>query len=391
MLKDELARISCLVDSRILKCQYSNEQETNTLNSFRSDLAMANQQIRAGWNTAAFSNIPDHSLKRYFHFHLEGIREILDTLHLSCDPNGLNGLLKSRLLDLVQYQRQYFYDYFNYNGVAPLAFCEAVSKSTNETLDILKTNLANAQIDKALKDCIFAYLQKLNFADPDRKYTYGAISYFELFLKEIGVFFITEPAQCLNEALVAKLIGLNFNALDFFCYRKQEISAAIRSLPAAAQLSLLNNEIEALTLADATRLIYDPCLPSLQKMFYEWLREEAAIVKKTSCMATAGSEKLSLNLSVAHLACITRLFFEENIYNTPALTGVFKFIAGHYQTKRQTRISTGSLSKEYYSISQVTAAVVRDKLLKMVSRLNREYFPAMAAISAATLLYSALR
>ena len=117
-------------------------------------------------------------------------------------------------------------------------------------------------------------------------------------------------------------------------------------------------------------------------MLCGWLAEEINCIEKSMMenhdLFQPPNEKLSLNLSVAHLACLTRLFFEENLFNNARLTGIFKFIACHYSTKRQTDISTGSLSKEYYSTSQVTAAVVRGILLKMVARINRNFFPVLA-------------
>jgi hypothetical protein len=54
---------------------------------------------------------------------------------------------------------------------------------------------------------------------------------------------------------------------------------------------------------------------------------------------------------------------------------VFKFFSRNFETKRQKSVSAGSLSKEYYSTSQVTAAVVRDMLQKMIARIDRNFFP----------------
>jgi len=391
MLQDELVPIASLVDEFALQCQSGIECNADILSNFQTRLEVNDQQIRAAWNAAAFSGIPDHSLRRYFHFHLEGIREILDTLHLCHETAGPDVAITNGLLDLIHYQRRYFGDYFNDNGIAPLAFCESVSKATNETAHSLKDRITNANIDPELVACLMAYFKKANFTILNVQFTYGALFYYEHFLKELHALFFGEAVPDLNAAVAAKLTELNFNALDFFCYKKQVIKKAAEHLSPEAQLKWLNNEIDLLGMQPETRFVYDQRLPSLSVMLKGWLAEEIVMVRETIGQHATISEKLSLNLSVAHLACITRLFFEENLYNAAALTAIFKFIAGHYQTKRQTRISTGSLSKEYYSISQVTAAVVRDKLLKMVSRLNREYFPAMVVTGAAGLLYSALR
>jgi len=391
MLQDELTPLSNLVDEFVLKCPTGMACHADILTDFEPVVEEAIQHIRAAWNAAAFSNCTDHSLKRYFHFHLEGIREILDTLHLHCQSTGQNCLIEQELLDLIRYQHRYFRDYFNDNAIAPLGYCKAFARSAENAVNQLKDRIATASIDPKLAACLTGYFKKTDFTDPNIRFTYSTLFYFEHFLKELQPVFFEEDTADLDAAIAAKLTGLNFNSLDFFCYQKEVIKKAVGHLSPHAQLIRLNQEIEMLNLQPAKLPAFDPRFPALYVMLKGWLVEEVALVKETMFSCNTVTEKVSLNLSVAHLACFTRVFVEENIYNSPVLTPIFKFIAGHYQTKRQTCISTGSLSKEYYSISQVTAAVVRDKLLKMVARINREYFPVMAAGGAATLLYSMLR
>jgi hypothetical protein len=117
-------------------------------------------------------------------------------------------------------------------------------------------------------------------------------------------------------------------------------------------------------------------------MLKGWMNEEIGIAEAAMAhTVTVGQEKLHLGMSVAHLGCLLRLFFEQKIFATTSLHDIFKFAAAHLQTVRQDSISPGSLSKEYYSVSQKTAAVVRDMLQQMLLRVNRKYFPVMAVIS----------
>lgn len=86
-------------------------------------------------------------------------------------------------------------------------------------------------------------------------------------------------------------------------------------------------------------------------------------------------KKLPLKLSVAQLACLLRLFYEEGMYPAAGIAEVIRFTAAHYQTKRQEQVSTGSLSKEYYGTSQATAASCLELLEKMIRQLRKNFFP----------------
>jgi hypothetical protein len=90
--------------------------------------------------------------------------------------------------------------------------------------------------------------------------------------------------------------------------------------------------------------------------------------------------KLTLQLSVAQLACIIKLFYRAGIYGDTPLTDIFKFTAQHFCTKRQPAMSWQSLSKEYYGLDLVNAGRVRILLKQMITYINEHFFPVMAAI-----------
>jgi hypothetical protein len=119
-----------------------------------------------------------------------------------------------------------------------------------------------------------------------------------------------------------------------------------------------------------------------------WLNDEIALAVIPNAVAGPGativqeriSEKQILNLSVAQIACFIKLFYDEGIFINASITDILKFVVVHYRSKRQQQISYGSLSKEYYSISQVTAAVLKDYLSRMIAKINKHYFPVVAVI-----------
>jgi len=109
-------------------------------------------------------------------------------------------------------------------------------------------------------------------------------------------------------------------------------------------------------------------------MLLAWLKEEVNLLSITSAPGTTPS-KIPLNLPVAYLACLIRVFYEEGCFRGVTLTEIFKDMAATFSTVRQPTVSAGSLSKEYYSVNQITAARVKELLQKMVVRLNQQFFP----------------
>ena len=378
MLKDELTGIQLL---------FREVQSDAEDRCFSSRLQKMVEKIAYAWTQAAFSASPDHSLKRYFQFHLDGIRQLSDTI-FSCrisacqNTRGQLDEIDAALISLIRLIVDNFNSYFDRNATAPQSYHLDLFEAMQDGNLSLRRDLACSPIDASLKKCVLDYLVQMVGPAPATRYTFGSLFYYQNFVLKLSEMKSSVFIKGLNEKLAEKLISLNFNRLDFMLYQTNVLTQK-----SGNDLTVLKLTRRSYQWRMVSQDACEPSWPSITEMLAGWLDEELNAVK----LDVFPAEKLSLNLSVAHLACLTRLFFEENIYNSQALTAIFKFIAGHFETKRQSHISTGGFSKEYYSVSQVTAAVIRDKLLRMVSRINREYFPAVVATGGAALLYSALR
>ena len=375
MLQDELYGIRHLIQELSGPDCPGGDGGALCIVDHRLEIAARCREVREAWNAAVFSDAPDHSLKRYFYHHQEGIREILDTI-----PNGDEFReMKDELTSLVEYQLKHFRAFFNEEATAPATFLEWVENRAGEALARVKEKLESANLTPPLKNGIFAYFGEMDLTDPNVSYTFRSLFYFQQLIAELDAASLAvNPEQTLSDLL----IRLNFNSLAFIVYRKNLYKDAMSSLDPAEKLALLEREKEDLKLLPEIGLVYDHRWPALGVMLSGWLEAEIAAAERQ--LKTEGClvfEKLFLNLSVAHLACLLRLFVEEHLLGEVSLTDLFKFSARHYRTKRQQVISAGSLSKEYYSTGQVTAAVVRGMLQKMVSRIDRNFFPVLAVVA----------
>jgi len=224
------------------------------------------------------------------------------------------------------------------------------------------------------------------------KFTYRSLFYFESIINQLRS--LDYDSFDSEKTLVSLLIRSNFNSLSFFVYYQDEIRNTVENLRDSQEKLryLVEQKAEVFSSPEVKNKAYDPSWPSMKSMIGDWLAEEILLTEKSLCKPNeVAAAKIPLEMSVAHLSCLIRLLYEESVFATQNLQSIFKGFAGYFQSKRQVVISPGSLSKEFYSIDQHTAARVRDLLQRMIQRINRNFFPMVFAVNATVLSYLSMR
>ncbi len=347
------------------------------------------EQITSGWKNTVFSDRSDASVRRYFSFHLEVIRRLSDNLFkLQREFPGESCYyeLQQSVLSLLDYLISFFPVHFDKSINAPIAFCKAFVNDLKAQAGELYAHIDDTEPDNLLYQPVKGYLLQM-ISDSDHcSYTFHDLFYFKRFVANLLHHFTAGAKAPLD--LLGQLIAMNFNHLQVFT-----AAAALwtdnlpeRDLPEdrLAALFALKSRFGP---AIANTASYSAEWPSLVVMLSGWLGEEIAasetylILSSKAVQPVTTLNKLTLDLSVAHLAAVLRVMVQEGLFKAAALADIFRFAASHLRTRRQEVISAGSLSKEYYSVSQVTAAKVRDRLLKMTSRIDHDFFPAFFGAS----------
>jgi hypothetical protein len=344
--------------------------------------------IQKVWESAAYSEIPNHTLVRYFHHQLEGISDFSDNL------SGLpfsNEAGQTFLLRLIDHLMVYYKPYFNWEKNAPAAYQRRLTAQIKSRTALLKADLLSSAIDSLLRDCLIKWLNEISDNSTGTHYNFRGLNYFNQLIAQLSAVDLTTKNA--EVQLLELLLRFNFNHLAFLVCRQQMITEKINRLPnAALRLAFLQQQkADVSGAAEIGDTGYDFTWPSLKGMLSGWLQEQIILrdieaKRDQELKTTCSFQKQSLELSVAQLACLIRLFTEENIFVSKNIKSIFQFFAAHYQTKRQAVISAGSLSKEFYSIDQHTAARVKDMLQKMVTRINRNFFP-VAAVTGTAILF----
>jgi len=351
--------------------------------------------IREAWEKAIFSDLSEHSLMRYFHFHLDGLSKLSDRFLLSNHSDYFKDIANA-LLTLIEHLRNVYLPYFNLDANVPVVFHQKLMAQLGTDISLVHNSLKASKLGFALKTCLLDWLSELTEMNDYVRYTYRSLCYLEQIIHPI----LNMDLQSDNaeELLVTILSQSDFNHLSFFVYRQNSIRETLSDYTSAQErLDYLKiQKAHTLSYPEVKNLRYDSSWPSLKTMLSTWLQEEICLAeqafrKETEAKSESTVPKLPIQMSVAHMACIIRLLFEESVFATNNLKLIFKCFAGHYQTKRQSAISPGSVSKEFYSIDQHTAARVRDLLQKMVLRLNRNFFPVWVVINATILCCLSIR
>jgi hypothetical protein len=315
--------------------------------------------VREAWAAAVFSTAGEAELRRYFSFHLKGIAQMAQRVSSEAT--------QGELLNLVTHIAFYYPESFDHDAPAPCCYSKKMLDELCDLQVIFCKALEKVPLPSDLSGLLLDYNGMVNNA---AIHTFRTLNYYRLFLEKLAVPDLTETV--IREAL----LEINFNHLGYFAWLRQsfESEGNYRQLLARYAGQPVGKEH-----------IYHPAWPSINEMICGWLRE--AIKLEKAPVEAAPPVKLPLELSVSHLAFMTRLFVDEKLYGATPLTDIFKFLARNYTTKRQATISPGSLSKEFYSTDQQAAARVRGILQNMVARINRNYFPVTVVASAITFLW----
>lgn len=244
-----------------------------------------------------------------------------------------------------------------------------------------RQKLVTVSLDSELSKLLFDYFSNLSYAGP-AGLTYHALDFSDALLLLLDQMFDTTIIADGSDALLSLLLSANFNHLGCFAiYISRFQSGEIKR----DALDALRDRLYPLTLQRCTA--YDPSLPSLAGLLYQWAGERLAGLPNPATEPATVPRKLAVDLSVAHLACLLRSFYEAGLFPGLSLTELFAFATSHFSTKRRTHVSAGSMSKEYYSITQQTAARVIALLTGLTAELKRAYFPVMAVIGLSVLFH----
>jgi hypothetical protein len=393
MLQDELGLLQILVNDLV---QSEPENDTFTAigkTSVLQDFKIACEQVKKAWLAAFFSESPDHSLQRYFKFHLEGISGLSDTLlRMGQNNSQVDGdqllflAINEQLLALIIHLKKNHDRFFSNEVNSPVLWRKKVRQQNGaETEWLIERFKTSGLPDQQISPVIY-YLSEIMNAEQGGFYTFHALNYFEQFVNTLSIAmdnFISNEND-----LNTHLTDLNFNHLGYFNYRQNQIGDQLNSIesPVSKIHTLLNDRLSLKNMSYHENIIYDTRYPSVPVMLDKWLCEQIIYLEEQHRLELENGlipvySKLTLNLSVAQMGCLLRVLYEADIFGNASLHEVFKFVTQHISSKKQAAISLGGLSKEYYSTTQVTGGKMIVLFQRLITILKRIFFPLLVVAS----------
>lgn len=368
---------------------------TEQLSIWKNDLLEECEHLKESVTRIVFSNITEAALERYIQYHQAGMIELadglqshLDKVHADSQRREALDFFIFQLFQLLGFFERFFTKYFNNEERLPEAYRRLVVREMSGSIDRLCGSVNERISSEALKGCVLDYLQSFISGILPPNFNFRDLIYLRTFLEELEALFLAADVSNWDAELERKLVYLNFNHLSLLSHLQDRVRAELDQVESAEKYRqlLLGVMIDYKSRKNKPGFSYHPQWPDIKAMVESWVQDEMLIYPPPCALEVSKSkneedDKLLLQFSVAHLALITRLFYEEGCFGNASVTDVLKFTARHYRSKRQQQISASSLSKEYYSIGQATAALVRSLFQSMIGRINKSYFPVLSLLA----------
>jgi hypothetical protein len=387
MLKDELQLLRGLVNT--LLGAVGGHLITGYPPDLATLLAAECPRIKKMWSGLLFSRATDNVIKRYVGFQQQILLDLSDELYKAISSNTpvaaqgddeammtYSQLLLEALLGLNHFLVHYFNSYVNKQLNLPAAAIPEARKGISEIARRFTVDFQNVTLDGQLKGCILDYLNDIGLADSTLPLTYRSREYLLSFVESLSVAVSSSENDGDLTATVAEtLFYLNFNHHAFGQWHREDIAGKKMGVGKPDQLDVLRKQMLLLkTMPVVLTRSYDPAILPINILLENWLN--AMIKEEKGPLGKDPPDKIELKLTVAQLALLIRLLYEEGVFAMKNIAGLLRFFSGHFMSKKQEHISYGSMNKLYYSGDQFTGYAVRALLLKMVAKINKMFFPA---------------
>jgi hypothetical protein len=402
-LKYELAKLEAVVSrdlSNFIRMNYKLDQKL--LKLFIDRIHQETESVKNNFSRAILYFKNKRALARYIRFHQRAIIELSGHLTNYAQPNEINAVATSSqdnaklsqelyfsLQELLAFVGKHFAEYFDMDAWIPESYRLIIFDDIQQNIKNIHVGLSEKGFDKELISLTLAPFEEFLRQGSSNEITYRRIMFLKELRKDLLYLLMQnepEPGN-INESLQWVLFELNYNSPEYVTYCTSQIKTFID------ETADLTKKLERLALVQ--KLIhqrspkrafsYDPDRKSLPELLNDWMDQETYYLE--TCKANlitynnegeiSPSEKFNLrvDLSVAQLAYLLRVFVEVNVIQNPNVTLLIRYVTRVFQTKRSRIIGYGSIYSKYYNAEDSTRKAVKEILLKMVRHIDKNGAP----------------
>ncbi len=325
-----------------------------------------------------FEMVDELQVRHYVRFHEYALVRLMDRIH-SAPVRKINSSGYHKLEELLEFLASDFKDVYDFDAKAPESQIKTARRGAKKHLSKLTEYLEERKVDRALIEASLHGLSRLENEYATLSVTFRRI----LFAGELQqmIYNLVNDSQLnIEEQLHSMLFYLNCNSIKVFLYETQLVEKQLGGDTNTERISKL-----ALALKKVNQIQVKPGIgynvhgTSLKDLVSSYLNEEITYLERVSVSIATSPQhdkliqdfKLKVNLSVAQVAYVFRIFIENQLIQTKNQTELLKFLARVVTTKKAESVSFDSLRAKFYNVETGTKESVRDALSSLVRYVDK--------------------
>lgn len=346
------------------------------------------ERIKQTFIHEIFSLGDERHLERYIQYHQQALIRLMDeTMRLSTTTTSKKKyylICFHALEELLAFIEKHFTKYFDQDAKAPEAYLTITKEDLQGHLvSLYEALLAKSGNSKVAEVMVYA-IRKIVEDDFKPNTTYRKVMYAKTLQMELTAMLgNSKQSTDLEEDLRNLTFYLNYNSMKSFTYHTHYIDMLLGQTESRAEmiekLSYILKKINQVQVKPG--IGYNTKAPTLKSQLTDYIVEEIEHLQRIQQLSlSAGQQpadgllppiKIQLELSVAQIAYLVKVFMEANIVVNRNVTELLKLLSQCIMSKKSETISFDSLRAKYYNVEHSTQVAAKKILLKVIGVVDR--------------------
>ncbi|WP_269242678.1 hypothetical protein [Flavobacterium limnophilum] len=271
-----------------------------------------------------------------------------------------------------------YHTYLNVNNKVPYRSILVKELEIENKLNFVKSCLMDCNLNDEVFKLAYQPLLKIATIKIQKNITYNEFYYCIEYIKELYSLFQQNKKTVTESVIKHWLFELNFNSLDFFDYKTDEITKNLELLESDIEKTdLLFHLLKKFNQSRITNFRkFNQKIPSIKDQLTSWIEEEIEYLSRRKNLginnnynanSTEAKVKIQTSLSVAQLTYFFKILMKVKIIIHKNNADIFRFIAENFNTKSSTQISADSVKNNFYNADTNSKLRIRPFIIELLN------------------------
>jgi hypothetical protein len=278
---------------------------------------------------------------------------------------------------LVFIEKEY-HTYLDVNNKVPYRSILVKELEIENKLNFVKSRLVDCNLNDDLFKLAYQPLLKIATIKIQENITYNEFYYCIDYINEIYYHFQKNKGMINESEIKDWLFELNFNSLDFFDYKIDEITKNLESMDSDIEKTdLLFHLLKKFNQSrDKNFRKFNQKIPPIKDQLISWVEEEIEYLSRKKSLGmfnssnthnTEAKVKIQTSLSVAQLSYFIKLLIKVKIITHKNNSEVFRFFANNFNTKATSNISAESIRTKFHNVEEGAKKVIHSFIIELLN------------------------